>query len=93
MKKTEHADKAAESHENGREQERQRVNAWAEVGVFLREDKRRELLAISDLAKYIDFFDDAFEMSRKTTEPSKTSGLIEMQDIFARAVSQSSLRP
>ena len=75
------------------EQERQRVAAWTDAELFLREEKRRELRAIHDLTKYLDFFDDAFEMSRKMTEPPKTSGLLQMQDIFSRAASRTIPRP
>ncbi|MBF0501576.1 MAG: hypothetical protein HQM09_15665 [Candidatus Riflebacteria bacterium] len=82
MTNTEHIETVVEKQER----ERQRVNAWTEAELFLREEKRRELLAIDDLTDYLDFFDDAFEMSRKMSETPRTSGLIQMQEIFSRAV-------
>ncbi|MGI8470452.1 MAG: hypothetical protein ACR2N3_18595 [Pyrinomonadaceae bacterium] len=70
---------------NGDEREKMReyVNRWKETGKFLEKLKLEEFRR-SDLAETILSLSDASESALEFYPPKPTSGLIEMQKLFAK---------
>lgn len=69
--------------ENEREKLREYVSRWQETGEFLEKLKLEEFRR-SDLAETILSLSDASESALEFYPPKPTSGLIEMQKLFAK---------
>lgn len=70
-------------NEDEREKMRQWVNNWKETGEFLEKLRREEIKSLN-IAEEILSLSDASESALRFYPPKPTSGLIEMQRLFAK---------
>jgi len=66
-----------------REAMRRWVETWRQAGPELEAIRRKEIEKI-DVQKELAVLEDAFNYAIKNTKPEPTSGLVEMQRLFAK---------